>query len=204
MFNEMVDLLFGNQSDWSGATDPSTFFNQYAQQIGLNLTQFASDQTDPAIDARIQRDRDAGAALGIASTPTFFINGQQTANPNTIEAFTPLIQNELDATDDVFRLNRQTGEITVRDSAALDFETTPSFTLTVNATGLNGAASSITATINLLNVNDSVPAANADSYSVNENSTLTVNATTGVLVNDTDSEDDAPPSFCWHCCCCCC
>lgn len=190
-FDEMVDLLFTNQADWNAASNPTTFFNQYAQQLGLNMTQFASDQTDPAIDARIQRDRDAAVTLGISSTPSFFINGQATANPGTIAAFTPVIQNEVDASDAAFRLNRETGQITVGDSAALDFETTPSFLLVVNATGIDGATSQVNVRIDLTNVNDVTPVAAADSYSVDENNTLTVATALGVLNNDTDGDGDS-------------
>lgn len=191
MFDEMVDLLFTNQSDWSAASNPATFFNQYAQQLGLDLTQFASDQTDPAIDARIQRDRTAASTLGLSSTPSFFIDGVATPNPGTIAAFTPLIQNKVDSNSDVFRLNRDTGQITVLDSAALDFETTPSFSLVVNAIGLNGAREQINVRIDLTNVNDVTPIATANSYSVNENATLDVTAALGVLSNDSDGDGNA-------------
>src|SRR5581483_10583175 len=35
-FWEMHDTLYQNQTQWSQSSDPTTFFNQYAQQLGLN------------------------------------------------------------------------------------------------------------------------------------------------------------------------
>ncbi|HEX2836410.1 MAG TPA: cadherin domain-containing protein [Thermoanaerobaculia bacterium] len=73
-------------------------------------------------------------------------------------------------TGGAFAINASTGEITVANSAAVNFETTPSFSLTVQvadngAPVLNGTA---TITVNLNNVNDA-PVVNDQSFSVNEN-----------------------------------
>jgi hypothetical protein len=60
-------------------------------------------------------------------------------------------------TSGAFAINPATGQITVANSAALDFETTPTFSLTVQVTD-NGSpvlAGSATVTINLTNVDDS-------------------------------------------------
>ena len=54
---------------------------------------------------------------------------------------------------------------------------------------LDGAQESATFTINVTPVNDP-PTANNDSYSTDEDTTLTVPAGSGVLENDTDPEDD--------------
>ena len=39
-FDTMGDLLFAHQDDWNTATDPQPFFEDYATQLGLNLSQF--------------------------------------------------------------------------------------------------------------------------------------------------------------------
>ncbi len=74
-------------------------------------------------------------------------------------------------TGSAFAINSSTGEITVATASALNFEVTPTFSLTVqvddNGTPvLNGTA---TITINLNNVNDA-PVVNDQSFSVDENS----------------------------------
>jgi hypothetical protein len=57
-------------------------------------------------------------------------------------------------TGGAFSIDPATGEITVASSAALDFETTPSFTLTVEVTDSGGLTTSGTVTVNLNDLND--------------------------------------------------
>lgn len=144
MFDEYVDLLFTNQDEWEGQSDPQPFFESYADDLGLDRTQFATDQADTDLTDRVQRDFDAVTTLLSGQlnigTPTFFLQGAQiTMNPPTMQEFSDVIQNALDAVDDTFALNRITGEITVRDPALLDFETNPSFSHTINAVGLDSS-----------------------------------------------------------------
>jgi len=42
-FFEMHDLLYENQDNWANASNVSTIFEGYAQQLGLNTDQFKSD-----------------------------------------------------------------------------------------------------------------------------------------------------------------
>ena len=188
-FDAMADLLFEEQKDWELLENPESVFESYASELGLDLIQLRTDLSDPTIDARINRDVDAAAALGTSITPTFYLNGQLVANPGGLEEFTPLIQAEVDANDDTFSLDRRSGEIFVADSSALDFETTPTFDLDVIVS--NGSVSSLSATINLTNVNEVTPVASADNYVVDEGDVLTVTSVQGVLSNDIDAEGDS-------------
>ncbi len=52
-------------------------------------------------------------------------------------------------TDDAFTINSSTGELSVNSKSALDFETTPTFTLTVEVSDGKGGMASATITINL-------------------------------------------------------
>ena len=83
-----------------------------------------------------------------------------------------------------FAINATTGEITVADAAPLDFETTPSFSLTVQGTddGVPALTGTATITVDLTNV-DEPPVAVADSATVTEDDPATV---INVLANDTD------------------
>jgi Bacterial Ig domain len=82
-----------------------------------------------------------------------------------------------------------TGAITVANSAALDFETTPSFTLTVQAS--DGTLSDTAAiTVNLLNVNEA-PTAGDDTAATTENTAVT---TGNVLANDSDVDSVLSPA----------
>src|SRR4029077_4734425 len=57
-------------------------------------------------------------------------------------------------TSGAFAINASTGAITVANSAVLNFETTPSFALTVSVTDAGSLSNSATVTVNLTNVNE--------------------------------------------------
>ncbi len=90
-------------------------------------------------------------------------------------------------TGDAFAINANTGQITVASGAALDFEATPTFSLTVQVTddGTPAQAGSATVTINLTDVNEA-PAPGGGPFSIAENS---ANGTVvgAVAANDPDS-----------------
>lgn len=48
-----------------------------AAVLGLDLDRYDADLVDPEVAARVQRDFDAGRALGVQGTPTFFLDGQR-------------------------------------------------------------------------------------------------------------------------------
>lgn len=77
---QMHDLVYANQNDWSGSTDPMSFFTKYAQQLGLNVSQFTSDTTSYKYDTNVQQDEADGNAFGVNATPTFYVldNGNPT------------------------------------------------------------------------------------------------------------------------------
>ena len=68
-----------------------------------------------------------------------------------------------------FSIDAATGEITVNDSAQLDFETTPIFNLTVTVTDAGGLTDTAAVTVNLTNANEA-PTATDATFSLAENS----------------------------------
>ena len=74
---QMHDLLYTNQNTWSGTVDPTSYFVQYAQQLGLDTKTFQSDVTSAKYINVITQDQKDGDALGIDGTPTLYLNGQQ-------------------------------------------------------------------------------------------------------------------------------
>lgn len=76
-FWQMHDLLYENQSQWSESSDPTKYFNQYAQQLGLNVAQFKQDYASTKVNDLINADMAAGNKLGVDATPTFYLNGKQ-------------------------------------------------------------------------------------------------------------------------------
>jgi protein-disulfide isomerase len=76
-FWEMHDKLYENQAAWSDARDLVPIFVDYAKQIGLNTDQFLKDLNGEAVAARIFQDGKRAHALGVNSTPSFYVNGKE-------------------------------------------------------------------------------------------------------------------------------
>jgi protein-disulfide isomerase len=96
-FWEMHDLLYENQTTWSQATSPITFFDNYAQQLNLDITKFKSDYNSAAVNNTINADIKAGQAIGADSTPTFVLNSKKITNPTSQAAFEKLITDAIAA-----------------------------------------------------------------------------------------------------------
>jgi len=76
-FWAMHDKLYENQTTWTPAKDLVPIFVDYAKQIGLNPDQFMKDLNGEKVAQRIFQDGKRSHALGIRSTPTFFVNGKE-------------------------------------------------------------------------------------------------------------------------------
>ncbi len=73
---EMHDILFKNQADWEGLSDPLDTFAGYAQSIGVaNIDQFKGDITSKKYLSVIQDDSNQALGLNLPGTPSFFFNG---------------------------------------------------------------------------------------------------------------------------------
>jgi len=94
-FWEMHDILYqtSNWQVWTQAGDPTTYFDQFAKALGLNVAQFKSDFASSKVNDAVNADIAEGTKLGITGTPTFFINGKKTDLANSQEAF----QTQIDA-----------------------------------------------------------------------------------------------------------
>jgi protein-disulfide isomerase len=69
---EMHDLLFENQQNLSLDT-----MKKLAADLKLDTDRFASEVGEEKYKDLIQKDVDDGTALGVNSTPTFFLNGKK-------------------------------------------------------------------------------------------------------------------------------
>jgi protein-disulfide isomerase len=86
-FWEMHDILFENQAEWSGQKDTDAIVLEYAKRIGLDLDKFSGDIKNADTEAKIKSNMEEGTALGINSTPTFYLNGKKLANPRSYDEF---------------------------------------------------------------------------------------------------------------------
>jgi len=70
-------------------------YEQYAQELSLDLPTFVDCISEHKYQAAIQADSDFAINLGVSSTPTFFINGIPIIGAQPLDAFKRLIDKEL-------------------------------------------------------------------------------------------------------------
>src|SRR6266404_1724285 len=80
-FWAMHDKLYEDQTTWTQAKDLVPVFVDYGKQIGLNPDQFMKDLNGEKVAQRIFQDGKRSHALGIKSTPSFFVNGNEAKDP---------------------------------------------------------------------------------------------------------------------------
>lgn len=90
-FWEMHDKLYDEQRAWSEAKNARDLFRQYAEALGLNGDQFATDLDDDTLSEKISADQKSGYAANIQGTPTFFLNGTLIESPQSLAEFKSLI-----------------------------------------------------------------------------------------------------------------
>lgn len=83
-FWEYHDLLFEFQPDWAEESNPREMFIEYAQQLELDVEQFTADLDDPELDDLVEQDLRTAYTLGVSSTPTLFVEGEQVENLNQL------------------------------------------------------------------------------------------------------------------------
>lgn len=71
----MYQKMYQTQPQWGERSSPAdSVFRGFATELGLNMDTFDAAYNDPATAARVQLDVADGRALGVMSTPSFFIN----------------------------------------------------------------------------------------------------------------------------------
>lgn len=70
-------------------------YEQYAQELGLDLAKFEACITEGRYRDAIQADSDFAVNLGARSTPTFFINGLAVVGAQPLDVFRQVIDKEL-------------------------------------------------------------------------------------------------------------
>jgi protein-disulfide isomerase len=73
---QMHDLLYREQAVWSQSSDARVLFQAYAGMLQLDLSRFRQDLDNPEIQRQVELDQQRGAAIGVKTTPTIFLNNQ--------------------------------------------------------------------------------------------------------------------------------
>lgn len=87
----LIQVLFKNQPNWTRSNDPVGELAKIGRLAGIDDEMFATCLQSDALANGIIEGRQAAAALGVQSTPTFEINGQLIPGSQSIEEFSEII-----------------------------------------------------------------------------------------------------------------
>ena len=93
-FWEFHELVFANQTEWSslGSQDEVIAkFGEYFDQLEIDKTDLAQRIESSNIEQRVNQDSALAQSLGVNATPTFFVNGRQTAAPQLLQTVESLL-----------------------------------------------------------------------------------------------------------------
>lgn len=92
-FWKMHDKIFDNNSTVANMTDED--FKQWAADLGLDTVKFNNCYDNKEHQNLVDEDQQAGTAVGVSGTPTFYINGKQLVGAQPFSAFQAAIDAEL-------------------------------------------------------------------------------------------------------------
>jgi len=90
-FWQMHELMFQHQTELSEAK-----YEEWAKQIGLDLSRWRKDKESPEIASAIEGDSKYANQVGADGTPAFFINGRFISGAQPFEAFKPVIDEQIE------------------------------------------------------------------------------------------------------------
>jgi protein-disulfide isomerase len=104
-FYAMHDALFTEQRAWGQSPNPQVFFNQYAENIGLDVDLFKTHMKASVLRDEVMAGFNEARELGLTGTPTSFLNGERMVF-QTYEEFLEQIEAAVAAEYDiVFEVN---------------------------------------------------------------------------------------------------
>ena len=89
-FFEYVDVLFREQPTWdkiTSAQELEKLFLSYALESKLDTTQFQFDMKSSEVRDKVASDMAQGNAVGVNSTPTFFLNAEKQTDVRSFDEF---------------------------------------------------------------------------------------------------------------------
>ena len=88
----ITDLLFAQQKTWAFSDKPLEGLQQMMRQAGFSQEKFESCLRDQKLYDAVTTVKNRGEKLGVASTPTFFINGQRHSGNMSIAEIEKIIK----------------------------------------------------------------------------------------------------------------
>jgi protein-disulfide isomerase len=93
-FSEYHDALFAHQKELDRAS-----LERHAEDIGLDMTRFRAAMDSGRIEAQVAADSAEASRLGVAGTPTFFVNGRRVIGARPLADFRSTIDEALERRD---------------------------------------------------------------------------------------------------------
>ncbi len=97
-FWQMHDLMYAHQSELSDAK-----YEEWAKQVGLNLSRWRKDKESPEIAGLITKDSTYGQSVGADGTPAFFINGKFISGAMPFDSFKTVIDEQILKADELLK-----------------------------------------------------------------------------------------------------
>lgn len=94
-FFAMHDMLFENQSEWGQSPAPTKFFEQYAEELGLDTELFKRHMSASVLKDAITDDFNEAREMDFSGTPTFTLNGEELTDYGTLAEFRERIEEAL-------------------------------------------------------------------------------------------------------------
>lgn len=95
-FWEMHDKILEGQKIWEQTQNPQSYFDGYAQSIGLDMEKYKADRDSADVAAIINKDLADVKKIGGTGTPTFAVNGKKVENvAPTVEGLSKMIDDAL-------------------------------------------------------------------------------------------------------------
>jgi protein-disulfide isomerase len=88
----MHDLLFERMAEWRADGDATERFTGYVAELGLDTAAFAACLESGETAALVQLQMDQGRAMGVNSTPAFFVNDWFISGAQPYEVFEQVIE----------------------------------------------------------------------------------------------------------------
>lgn len=150
--------------------------------VSITLNDVSEQRSPDIIDAAFEIDENSPNGFVVAN-----VNDNNTAVDVDADGDALTYSIVAGNTGGAFAIDDKTGEIKVADSSKLDFETTPTFALTVQADDGHGNSDTAVITVNLKNLNDNAPVISNTTASVAENAGNNVSVAT-VSASDADKD----------------
>jgi protein-disulfide isomerase len=84
-FWALDDLMIPQQSQWAQLISPDPVFQAMAVQVGMNINELNSCLASDDARKVINDEKSTGQSLGIASTPTYFINNKMVVGAKSLQ-----------------------------------------------------------------------------------------------------------------------